>query len=265
MLASWLHVKHIEVAMKRCSSSSSKPPAPISKPDQADDQLGSEQLQQNQLQKLFEQFQDKVSHRLQSFEVNNYAIEIINYQFFKSATEAWTQTSPDRYQQEVEPGCSLKLIESEIARGLVPLVQLSKQAQEQNELKLTKDQTSELRSNQDTKSIQQNNLQSRVRYNSSNHPMPWANSQVIECLLTAIDKSTKFKRPSWQCMDGFSVSVVEVDESQIKRLAASSQSFSIPAGEKIPRFRLIQPDSNFYTTLMDAFLTMNASNLVILL
>lgn len=69
--------------------------------------------------------------------------------------------------------------------------------------------------------------------------MPWANAWIIECLLTAIDKSTKFRRPSWQCMDGFSISVVEVDESQIQRLAVSSQAFSIPQGVKISRFRLI--------------------------
>lgn len=174
-------------------------------------------------ERAFEQFKLKVMFRMeQDHQICKNFLEDVLLAFFRAASDAWQQAKAEKLISDSESGCSLQSIEAKVAHTLVPLLTLQQsqvfinsqafsngEVDSNNYCQMESREYSAI-TTQKKRTPKLNQQIIQTIENTSHSPMPWAGSDVIMALLTAIDSSTKFRKPSWQCLAEFAVSVVEV-------------------------------------------------------
>lgn len=212
----------------------------------------------------------KVAVKLGDLQANPTLSELVVVHFFRAISSIWSKSAIIQYIKEAEANAGIERSQSEITYSLVPLLTYSKLPVSSISVErccqgcfCDKGLKSELSENCPCHSqLSRNKLKSLLPVAEQQKRICWATKEEVTTLYKAIDRSLRVSKATWQCIEEFAVSVVEIDHEQLEYLSANSKSFKLPPGCRVKKFRLMLPDPKFYSTLFDVFLTMNASSLV---
>ncbi len=259
LFSAWLHVKQLQSTNARQSQNKN---VNIGVNPQGDDKY--RVLEGAQL----EEFKYKVAVKLADYEEDSSISEIVVVHFYNAISSIWSKSCILKQLKDAEIIPSLKYISSEVAYSLIPLLTYSKQQSANiccsgcmcgTESKREMSEKCQCQC-----SSKKNKFKMLLPTIDQRERICWATTDVVAALYTAIDKSLRMSKTTWQCIEDFAVAVVEIDHDQVHQLFATSKTVKLPASEecRIKTFRLMVPDPKFYSALFDVFLTMNASSLV---